>query len=72
MRLVFACFACLTGLALTAIADAADEPLLLQQPTIGKTHIVFAFAGDLWRVPREGGDASRLNSGAGIESDPVF
>jgi tricorn protease len=72
MRLVFACFACLTGLALTAIADAADEPLLLQQPTISKTHIVFAFAGDLWRVPREGGDASRLTSGAGIESDPVF
>ncbi len=58
--------------ALTAILAAADEPLLLQKPTLSKTHIVFAYAGDLWSVPREGGDASRLTSGAGIETDPAF
>src|ERR1700709_8598 len=33
--------------ALTAIAAAADEPLLLQKPTLSKTHIVFVYAGDL-------------------------
>ena len=38
MRLVFAC------LALSVIAMAADEPLLLQKPTLSKTHIVFAYA----------------------------
>ena len=58
--------------ALAAIAAAADEPLLLQKPTLSKTHIVFVYAGDLWSVPREGGDAIRLTSGAGTETDPAF
>ena len=58
--------------ALTAIGAAADEPLLLQKPTLSKTHIVFAYAGDLWSVPRDGGDAVRLTSGAGNETDPAF
>jgi len=58
--------------ALTAIGAAADEPLLLQKPTLNKTHIVFVYAGDLWSVPREGGDAVRLTSGTGTETDPAF
>ena len=66
MRLLFA------FLALTAIGAAADEPLLLQKPTLSKTHIVFAYAGDLWSVAREGGAAARLTSGAGTETDPAF
>src|SRR5579871_6429375 len=49
-----------------------EKPLLLQKPTLSKTHIAFAFAGDLWTVPREGGEARRLTSGAGLETDPVF
>src|ERR1700679_3142466 len=51
---------------------AADQPLLLQKPTVNKTHIVFSYAGDLWSVPREGGDAVRLTSGTGTETDPAF
>ncbi|HEY2019506.1 MAG TPA: PDZ domain-containing protein [Bryobacteraceae bacterium] len=66
MRLILA------FLALTAIAAAADEPMLLQKPTLSKTHIVFVYAGDLWSVPREGGDAIRLTSGTGVETDPAF
>src|SRR5579872_2255518 len=66
MRLSIAFFA------LSALAARADEPLLLQKPTLSKTHIVFAYAGDLWSVAREGGDAVRLTSGAGTETDPVF
>lgn len=58
--------------ALTAIGTAVGEPLLLQKPTLSKTHIVFVYAGDLWSVPREGGDAVRLTSGAGNETDPAF
>ncbi len=52
---------------------AADEaPLLLQKPTVNRTHIVFAYAGDLWSVARSGGSAVRLTSGAGNETNPVF
>ena len=46
MRLLFA-FLGFIGIA------AAEEPLLLQKPTLNKSHVVFAYAGDLWRVPRE-------------------
>jgi tricorn protease len=59
---------CASGLA----RAGGDPPLLLQKPTISKTHIAFAFAGDLWIVGRDGGDARRLTSGVGLETDPVF
>src|SRR5262249_3525318 len=32
-------------------------PLLMQKPTVNKTHVVFSYADDLWIVPREGGEA---------------
>src|SRR5579863_1654050 len=51
---------------------AADQSLLLQKPTVNKTHIVFSYAGDLWSVPRDGGEATRLTVGQGIETDPIF
>ena len=66
MRLFIAFFA------LSAFASADSQPLLLQKPTLSRTQIVFSYAGDLWSVPREGGDAVRLTSGAGIETDPAF
>jgi tricorn protease len=66
MRLLLA----LVALAAAGIAD--DGRLLLQKPTLSKTHIVFAYAGDLWTVAREGGDAVRLTSGNGNETDPAF
>src|SRR6516165_8716029 len=51
---------------------AGNTPLLLQKPTISKTDVAFAFAGDLWVVGREGGEARRLTTGVGVETDPVF
>jgi tricorn protease len=48
------------------------EPTLFQTPTVNQTDIVFAYAGDLWTVPRGGGQAQRLTSGTGVESNPVF
>ena len=50
----------------------ADKPLLLRNPAISKTQIVFVYAGDLWLVGRDGGEAKRLTSGVGIETDPYF
>src|SRR5271166_3521204 len=37
----------------------SDPPLLLRFPTVNKTHIVFNYAGDLWIVARDGGEAHR-------------
>jgi tricorn protease len=34
--------------------------------------MVFSYAGDLWRVPREGGIAVRLTGGTGFETEAVF
>jgi tricorn protease len=49
-----------------------DKPLLLHHPTISRTQIVFSFANDLWSVSRNGGDAVRLTTGVGAETDPIF
>lgn len=57
-----------------APARTADSegPFLLQKPALSQTRIVFVFAGDLWSVSREGGQAERLTSSAGSETSPVF
>ena len=47
-------------------------PLLLQHPTLSAAQIAFVYAGDLWIVPRAGGVATRLTSGIGTVSRPVF
>lgn len=51
---------------------AAERPLLAQDPSLSRTQIVFAYAGDLWLAPRDGGAATRLTTGVGIESRPSF
>ncbi len=45
---------------------------LLRQPTISKTAIVFVYANDLWKAPINGGNAIRLTSDDGYESNPHF
>jgi tricorn protease len=59
---------------LSAASATADAPkkLLLQKPTASQTQIAFAYAGDLWIVGRDGGEARRLTTGIGIETDPIF
>lgn len=54
------------------VYDAGPEPLLMRNPTVNATTIVFQFAGDLWSVPRVGGQANRLTSAAGTETAPRF
>ena len=57
----------LTGLALTSVVTLVAPPaLLLRDPPLSRTSIVFSFAGDLWSVPRDGGEARRLTAGAGF------
>ncbi|MBV9403970.1 MAG: PD40 domain-containing protein, partial [Acidobacteriaceae bacterium] len=49
-----------------------DSRYLLQRPAMNADRIVFELAGDLWTVSRTGGTATRLTTGVGVETDPVF
>ena len=55
-----------------SLAAAQTGPLLLRKPALSKTQIVFTYAGDLWSVPREGGQARRLTAAPGVETAAVF
>jgi tricorn protease len=61
-------------LACAGVAGAQVEPHagMLRYPDVSATHIVFSYAGDLWLVPREGGDATPLANPAGVETNPRF
>ncbi|HEX8246701.1 MAG TPA: PDZ domain-containing protein [Pyrinomonadaceae bacterium] len=49
-----------------------SQTTLFRQPTVSRTDIVFSYGGDLWIVPRAGGDGRRLTTGIGIETNPYF
>ena len=71
MKKIFGCLA-LALLACSALAAQSQEPLLMQEPTLNASHIVFAYGGELWSVSREGGAALQLTSGPGQKSNPHF
>ncbi|MDR1980835.1 MAG: PDZ domain-containing protein [Tannerellaceae bacterium] len=60
----------LAGYALPA--TAAGEARLLRFPTTNGHEIVFSYAGDLYNVSINGGEASRLTSHVGYEMFPRF
>lgn len=55
-----------------AAVRAAAHPLIFQNPTISRSAIVFEYAGDLWSVGRDGGQARKLVSGLDLEGAPYF
>ncbi len=57
---------------LLATALSAQTPHLLREPSLSDTAIAFRYADDVWTVPREGGAAHRLTSGAGLADGPQF
>ena len=59
-------------LLLAPFASAQTAHLLLRSPALSRTQIVFSYAGDLWSIPRAGGEAKRLTTAPGVETDPVF
>src|SRR4030095_2403548 len=70
MKKLILTFAVILGA--TSFVWAQDTPLLMRTPTVNKTHIVFSYAGVLWAVPRDGGEASRMTTGVGREFNPLF
>jgi tricorn protease len=63
----------LFALAAAPVCLAQDNShLLLRKPALSRTQIVFSYAGDLWSVPRTGGDAVRLTTSPGDETNASF
>ena len=63
------------ALALTSTrspAEARVDAAMLRHPDVSATRIAFVYAGDIWIVPREGGEARRLSSPPGEEAFPRF
>ena len=57
---------------LASASTPGDKPHILQRPSLSAHQIVFVYAGDLWTVDRAGGVASRLTTGVGLETAPVY
>jgi len=58
--------------ALAPAAAAAQSTRLLHQPDVSARYVAFAYAGDIWLVPRAGGEARRVTSSPTVERDPHF
>ncbi|HTP87125.1 MAG TPA: hypothetical protein VMJ34_09255, partial [Bryobacteraceae bacterium] len=56
----------------SSLSSAFAAIHLMQRPTMNRSEIVFSYGGDLWRVSREGGGATRLTGGTGFETEAVF
>ena len=63
--------ACLS-LALSVLTAAPGGTRLLRTPTVSANQIAFAYAENIWVVPRSGGMARRITSFAGQTGNPHF
>ena len=74
MRKIFTLGSAVSALALAGAAFAQSQLTtgLLQQPALSRNLIAFSYAGDIWTAPRAGGKATRLTTGVGTESAPIF
>jgi len=60
------------GLLTFTYLQAQIDAGLFRFPDVSKSHIVFTYANDIWVVPKEGGNALKLSSPAGVETFPKF
>lgn len=60
----------LLSLALSVCAAAIEDARLLRFPDINKDLVTFVYAGDIWTVNSNGGEAKRLTSHEGLELFP--
>jgi tricorn protease len=59
-------------ISLLSLSVFAQETRLLREPSVSDQAIVFAYANDLWTVDRTGGEARRLTSSSGSETNPYY
>lgn len=71
MKLRYLLLALILLLALSTVASA-NGTRLLRQPAVSRDLVAFEYGGDLWVVARSGGQARRLTSTPGVETEPQF
>jgi tricorn protease len=62
---------CIVIVAATAGAAQMDR-VLLDHPAMSQTQIIFEYGGELWSVPRDGGQAHVIASGMDLMANPIF
>ncbi len=72
LSLVVSLIVGLSAFAKTERSANVSSFALLRHPTVSKSNVVFEYAGDLWSVAREGGEATHLTTNIGIEDHPAF
>jgi tricorn protease len=71
-KVVFAAFFSLAAAAVFAQSPQPLGPAMIGRVAVGRSQIVFHYAGDLWSVDRNGGEARRLTTHPADESFPAF
>ena len=72
LRASLAAVALLLSLTPTVHAAEPEGTRMLRSPSVSADRLAFAYAQNIWVVPRAGGDAKRLTSGQGQASNPRF
>ena len=72
MKRTLVLLAAVFALAAAPLAAGAQTPYLFENPTLSRTRIAFEWGGDIWTVPRGGGQAQRLVTGFDLEGAPYF
>lgn len=65
-------FGCLLVAQLANAQSVSAQTRLLRTPTVSASQIAFAYANNIWSVPRAGGSARRLTSFQGQTGNPHF
>ncbi|MFN2397000.1 MAG: hypothetical protein ABR597_15085, partial [Bacteroidales bacterium] len=69
-KLIFTLKAMLLCMVLPLMVSAHEDARLMRFPDINGNLIAFVYAGDIWTVNANGGDAKRLTSHKGLELFP--
>ena len=65
-------FVALFSVIASASFSLAQAPQPLQTPAVNRSHIAFVYAGEIWLVERQGGEARKLFNQAGEKAAPRF
>ncbi len=68
----YAFFVCVVFLAVFPSVLGQSPTRLLRTPSVSSSQIAFAYANNIWTVPRAGGAARRLTSFQGLTTTPHF